>query len=101
MKIQISNKPCSLTEFYDNVAREIGIKPTSKTQYDCTKINVADNIQDGFYEYYLALTKAKEIYPNANDARVGITILLAMSGPKVDSTLKANEVEIFDGFIVS
>ena len=37
--------------------------------------------------------------PSENDIRVGITMLLAMSGPKVDKSLKANEVEIFDGFI--
>lgn len=99
MTIKISNKPCGLDMFYDNVAREMGIEPTSKTQYDCTKINVAANIQDDFYEYYLALTKANDIYPNENDARVGITLLLAMSGPKVNADLKANEVEVFDGFI--
>ena len=101
MTITISNRPCGLDMFYDNVAKEMGIEPTIKTQYDCTKINVADNIQDGFYEYYLALIKANDIYANENDARVGITLLLAMSGPKVNVDLKANEVEIFDGFIVA
>lgn len=101
MIIKISNKPCGLTEFYDEVAREMGIKPTSETKYDCTKVNVAADIQDGFYEYYLELVKEKDIYANENEARAGITILLAMSGPKVDETLKANEVEVFDGFIVS
>ena len=101
MTITISNKPCGLAEFYDEVAREMGIKPTSKTQYDCTKLNVAANIQDDFYEYYLALIKANDIYANENEARAGITILLAMSGPKVNTDLKANEVEVFDGFIVA
>lgn len=101
MKVSIVNKPCGLAEFYDEVAREMGIKPTSETKYDCTKVNVAANIQDGFYDYYLALTKANDIYAHENEARAGITILLAMSGPKVNADLKANEVEVFDGFIVA
>lgn len=99
MKILISIPPCGLTEFYNAVAREIGYSNTSELQYDCRKINIAENIQDGFYQHYAELAKETKPIPSENDIRVGITMLLAMSGPKVDKALKANEVEIFNGFI--
>ena len=100
MKILISSyEPCGIAELYNAVAREIGYADTSELYYDCTKINIAENIQDGFYECYAR--HARETNPNLNesDIRIGTTMLLAMSGPKVDKALKANEVEVFDGFI--
>lgn len=101
MKFVISNAAMGLPEFYDAVATEMGYADTSQLKYDCTKINVAENIQDGFYDYYLALIREKDIYSHENEARADVTLVLAMSGPKVDKALKANEVEVFDGFIVS
>lgn len=100
MKMLIATKPCSLVEFYDAIAREMGYEHTSDLQYDCRKVNIASNIQDNFYTYYLDLIRENNIYSHENEARADITLLLAMSGPKVDDTLRANEVEIFDGFIV-
>ncbi len=96
----LTNKPMSLTEFYDAVATEMGHTDTSEIKYDCTKVNIAENIQDGFYEYYAQTARETDPVLSENDIKTGITILLAMSGPKVDSDLKANEVEIFEGFIV-
>ena len=92
--------PCGLSDFYDAVAKGTGHFNTSKLTYDCTKINIAPNIQDDFYEYYTAVARETNPELSENDIRASITILLAMSGPKVDKTLKANEVEIFDGFII-
>lgn len=101
MKITLPNyKPMSIIELYEAAATEMGYTNTSEIKYDCTKINVAANIQDGFYEYYLALIRENDIYSHENEARADITMLLAMSGPKVDQTLKANEVEVFDGFTI-
>lgn len=100
MKMLIAAKPCSLVEFYDSIAREMGYEHTSDLQYDCRKVNIAPNIQDNFYTYYTRLAMETEPQLSDNDIKVGITMTLAMSGPKVDDTLKANEVEIFDGFIV-
>ena len=97
MKITVENKPYDLVDFYNTVAREMGYTDTSDLHYDCRKVNIAKNIQDGFYKYYEASAN-----PDANeffDVLVDITMLLACSGPKVDEALKANEVEIFDGFI--
>lgn len=100
MKILISNyKPCGIQELYEAAAKEMGHTDTSKIKFDCTKINVAENIQDGFYEYYLALIRENDIYCHETEAKADITLLLVMSGPKVDNSLKANEVEIFNGFI--
>lgn len=88
-----------LTEFYDTVATEMGYTDTSELHYDCRNINISKNIQDAFYKYYAQ--KANEQYPapSENDIKTAITMLLLMSGPKVDFNLKASEVEIFDGFI--
>lgn len=100
MKIMISNnEPCGLTEFYDMVAREIGCSDISKLKYDCTQINVAENIQDNFYKHYDKIARETEFEQDENEIKVGITMLLTHFGPKVDSALKANEVEVFDGFI--
>lgn len=96
MKLLISpDKYDGLAEFYEAVATEMGYNDTSEIKYDCRKINVAENIQDGFFAYY------KEAYPDLSESDLNIRVgmLLVRSGPKVDKTLKANEVEIFDGFI--
>lgn len=99
MKIVIPNKVYGLMEFYNAVAREMGIEPTSETRYDCKKVNVSTTIQDGFYEYYSTLARETEPMLSENDIKVGTTMLLAISGPKMDANLKGNEVEVFDGFI--
>ena len=99
MKIVIPSKAYGLMEFYDTVAREMGIEPTSETNYDCRKVNVSVAMQDGFYEYYHTLARETKPMMHENDIKTGTTMLLAMSGPKVDAELKGNEVEVFDGFI--
>ena len=101
MKLLIQNKPMSIIECYEAVAVQMGYANTSELHYDCTKINVAENIQDEFYNYYTAIIREEQPTLSENDITTSITMILAMSGPKVDKDLKANEVEIFDGFIVS
>lgn len=98
MKIKIPTSPCDIVELYVAVATEMKVD-ASKVNFDCRKINIAPNIQDGFYEYYSTLAREKDPNMSENDIKTGITMLLAISGPKVDQTLKANEVEVFDGFI--
>ena len=99
MKFKIENQPYGIIELYDAVAREMGYADTSKINYDCRRINVAANIQDNLYEYYIQ--NARETDPNANmkDVRTSITMILAINGPKVDINLADDEVEIFKGFI--
>lgn len=100
MKITINSKPCSLIEFYEAVATEMGHQNTHALNYDCREVNIAPNIQDNLYEYYIGITRETDSTISEHDARVGTTMLLAMCGPKVDDTLGINEVEIFDGFII-
>lgn len=51
MKITVNEKSYGVVELYDAIAKQLGKDP-EKCSYDCRKINVARNIQDGFFEYY-------------------------------------------------
>lgn len=80
-------KEMSLAKFYENVAAEFGVDTPDK--YDCTKINVAVNIYDQWYEQW-----AKETdYPDCE-----LSMRLMMCGPKADGKLQEDEVEILPGF---
>lgn len=100
IKLIVPEKNYGLVELYETVAKEMGYLIPDKLHYDCREINVSTEIQDGFYAHYMELIKAEDPYMLEHDARCQITILLAMSGPKVDKSLKANEVEVFEGFII-
>ncbi len=95
MKIKMEVKPYDLNDFYNEVATKLGCTDTSKANYNCTKLNISSEIQQGFYDYY------KSINPNLNEEEItmDVTVLLAIKGPKVDKALKPNEIEVFDGFI--
>lgn len=99
MIIAVPSAPCGLTELYDAVATEMGCADTSELNYDRTKINIAKNIQDGLYAYYAAVAKEANPDVTMHEVAVATTMLLAAKGPKVDESLNANEVEVFDGFI--
>lgn len=64
-------------------------------KYDCTKINVAKNIHNGFLQFY------RDTIPHKyeSDLRMSVSMILLNYGPKVDKDLADDEVEIFDGFI--
>jgi hypothetical protein len=97
MIIKVPHKNYGIVELYDTVAITMGHTNTSELEYDCCKINIASNIQDGIYEEYLALGMAQNLHES--DIRTGITMLLAVSGPKVNENLADDEVEVLDGFI--
>lgn len=99
MKIKVQSKNYSIIELYETVAKEMGYTNTREIQFDCRKINVSKNIQDGFYTYYIELASITDPNTSETEIRVEITMLLAMGGPKVDESLADNEVEVFDGFI--
>ena len=96
MIITIPEKNYSLEEFYETVGNIM--KYEGNGTYDCTKINVAENIQDSFFENYKLEAKKDAPEVSERDLRVNVAMLLAIRGPKVDEELKRNEVEIFDGF---
>ena len=99
MKFKLENKPYGLIELYDAVAREMGYTDTSEIIYDCRRINVAANVQDGIYEFYTELARETNPDANMNDVRTATTMVLAVNGPKVDINLADDEVEIYKGFI--
>lgn len=95
MKITVSENKYGVVEFYDAIARQLGKNP-EKCSYDCRKINVARNIQDGFFEHY----KEQDAGNTKESALMNqIALLLLNYGPKVDEALNDNEAELFDGFI--
>lgn len=100
-KFLLNDEPMSLMECYESIARQMGYKDAGSLNYNCTKVNIAPNIQDGFYEYYTKMEMLSNPNVNKHDLQTQITMLLAMAGPKVNKALKANEVEVFDGFIVA
>ena len=92
MKLIVKTKKCGILEFYDIVGKQLGYD-TSKVSYSCMKINVAQNIQDKFYEYY------REIHKDVADIDTQVAMIICFAGPTVDKSLQDDEVEIFDGFI--
>jgi hypothetical protein len=99
MIITIPEKQYTLIELYDTIAREMGIENGIGRNYDCRYVNVAYNIQDNIYACYREMALKHDPKLSENDIKTGTTIMLAMSGPKVDLDLNANEVEVFEGFI--
>lgn len=99
MKLTVPNKNYGLVELYQAVAKEMGYSNLDKLMFDCCNVNVAKNIQDGFYKHYQKVINDADPNTSEDDARVQVTMMLIMSGPKVDDTLADNEVEVFDGFI--
>ena len=97
IKLKVPHENYTIIGLFDAIATEMGYVAVQNLEYDCCKVNVAQNIQDGIYEKYIALGKEEKI--SEYDVRMGITMLLACSGPKVDTALSDNEVEVFEGFI--
>ena len=97
MKIKIPKKNYDLIDLYDTISTTMGYRNRNELEYDCRKVNIAKNIQDGIYDKFLELGREQKL--SDQDVRVGVTMLLAVSGPKVDENLADDEVEVFDGFI--
>lgn len=95
MKLQVPKKNYGVTELYDAVAQAMGYKDVSKLNYDCREINVARNIQDGFFAYY------KETIPHSSesDLKMSVSMILLTYGPKTDENLADYEVEVSNKFI--
>lgn len=95
MKIKVPAKNYGVTELYDAVAAAMGHTDVSKLLYDCREINVARNIQEGFYDYY------REVHPHASesDLKMSVSMCLLNFGPKTDDALEDYEVEVTNRFI--
>lgn len=97
MKLKVPHKNYGVAELYDAIATEMGFVSTQNLEYDCREVNIAQNIQDGIYDKYLELGRAQGM--SDKDIRLSVTMVLVISGPKVDETLEDDEVEVFEGFI--
>ena len=75
--------------FYRYVCDLFGVSYDNIKSIDCCKVNVASNIQDAWYNY------ANE---NNMDS-VGLTMMLAISGPKALKELDDNTIELEEGAI--
>lgn len=95
MKLKVASKHYGLTELYDTIAGAMGHHDTTQLNYDCRKINVAPNIQEGFFAHYKATMPGM----SETDLKMNVCMMLLNYGPKTDEELEENEVEIFDGFI--
>ena len=95
MKVKVPKKNYGITELYDTVAKVMGYKDVSKLRYDCREIEVARNIQDGFFAHY------REVVPHASESelKMSMGMLLLNYGPKTSANLKDYEVEVSAGFI--
>lgn len=95
MKVKVPRKNYGITELYDAVAAAMGYGDVSKLNYDCREINVARNIQDGFFQHY------RETIPHSSetDLKMSVSMILLNYGPKTDEELEDYEVEVFAGFI--
>lgn len=91
MKLRVPEQNYGLTQFYDMVATIMGNADVSKLHYDCREINVAPNIQDGFFAYY------QENQQNVSE--IDVAMMLLTYGPKVDDSLADYEVTVSDQFI--
>lgn len=94
MKFKMPNKNYGVVELYNEVAKLMG-KANDDLNYDCRCINVAENIQDGFFAHY----REENQKLTDDEFRTGMCMLLLSYGPKVDKELAEDEVEVFEGFI--
>lgn len=81
----------TLCNFYRTVAEMLGYEENEKTLYDCTRILVADNVQDAIIASYKAAC--------SKVTTEQIITHLAIFGPKVAEDLKENEVVLQEGFV--
>ena len=83
-------KDKSLPIFYDIIAEKLGYNPQdSKTNYDCRKILISEEIQNLIFDYY-----HKQQY---SDEEIGV--MWVYCGSKTNETLKNYDVKVFKDFI--
>jgi hypothetical protein len=91
VKVEVDLDKCSLLgmqDFYEYVVKLAGFEDEPYKRFNCTKIFVSRTVQD-----YI-----KDGYKNRGAEDFEIGMILGCYGPKIDETLKANEVSIIPGF---
>jgi hypothetical protein len=95
MKVKVPKKNYGITELYDTIATTMGYRNIDELEYDCCKVSVAMNIQEGFFKRY----REENQDLSGGDFNMSMAMMLLNYGPKVDESLADNEVEVLDGFI--
>ena len=89
LKLNRDNCYCSILGLYANIATASGIDEVTVRSYDCTKLEISEDVYNSVRDYYQQEEKL-EAYDFA--------MLWMCYGPKVNDKLKDYEVEVFDGF---
>ena len=88
--------PLSIRELYDFIAITLGYDK-EEVHYDCTKIEVSDDIADLVEEKYRQVGQEKGL--SEDSIRMSFGMDWCYSGPKVDEKLDNGTIVVHDGFI--
>ena len=88
--------PLSITDLYDFVATTLGYDK-EKAHYDCTKVEVSDDIADLVEEKYRQVGQEKGL--GEYDIKMSFGMDWCCSGPKVDEKLDNGTIVVYEGFI--
>ena len=89
MEIKLERKPTGIVNLYDIVAEQLGHDRT-KVEYDCTKIEVSENIAQTIEDCY---------NDGTDDWKQTFGMHWVCFGPKEDKTLPDDTVRVEAGFI--
>lgn len=89
-RVQIAAEPMMIIDLYNKVAVAAGVDPDKVKNYDCTKIRVAENLQDAVVEKYKQ---------ECRDYKLAFGMDWVCFGPKVDKDLEDGVVEYEDEFM--
>lgn len=82
---------CSLCDFYEHVAKKLGIVVTDNAQFDCRKICVSKAVQDELWVFY---------YQEAGLSNIEIAALFLNAGPKANIAGGEEYIaEVGNGFV--
>lgn len=90
MKTKVIQKHTTIPNLYDNIAMKLGLPLADDVRYDCTKICVANNIQEEIFAYYEKMGKSKQ----------DIAMMWLCYGPKAIDELEDDEVEVEEGWYI-
>ena len=91
IKISLEEAYSSIMDFYDTIAKKLGITPDDKIRYDCKHINISTDIQNKIFEFY----KNEKNVENSEAAMYWLAY-----GPKAFEEMDELTVEVTDEFIV-
>lgn len=88
--------PLTITDLYDFVATTLGYDK-EKVRYDCTKIEVSNDIADLVEEKYRQVGQEKGL--SEDSIRMSFGMDWCCNGPKVNEKLDNGTIVVHDGFI--